>query len=235
MQCAKLISSLKVSHVVSHALTIKDIMSTFSPRNDTPQILAIAGGSCSGKSTLAAYLRDYIGAKTCRVVRQDDYYHDIRERGGSPMVNFDIPKALDFDLLRENLLAFKRNEAVVLPHYDFTTHQRRTPSEPRNPRPLIVVEGILLLAMPKLREVFDHSVYIRCASELRLSRRLERDTTERGRSREDVLRQFHDQVEPAHQEFVSPSQTHAHLILEQTQYISNMTEVAQSILALVNG
>ena len=210
-------------------------MTTFAPQSKTPLILAIAGGSCSGKSTLAAYLRDYIGAETCRVVRQDDYYHDIRERGGSPMVNFDIPGALNFGLLRNNLLAFKRNEAVALPNYDFTTHQRRTPTEPRSPRPLIIIEGILLLAEPELRGVFDHSVFMRCASELRLSRRLERDTTERGRSREDVLRQFHGQVEPAHQSFVSPSQRHADLIIDQTQYISNMTAVVESIVGMMNG
>ena len=210
-------------------------MTTFAPQSKTPLILAIAGGSCSGKSTLAAYLRDYIGAETCRVVRQDDYYHDIRERGGSPMVNFDIPEALDFGLLRNNLLAFKQNEAVALPNYDFTTHQRRTPTEPRSPRPLIIIEGILLLAEPELRGVFDHSVFMRCASELRLSRRLERDTTERGRSREDVLRQFHGQVEPAHQSFVSPSQRHADLIIDQTQYISNMTAVVESIVGMMNG
>ena len=209
-------------------------MLSLSPLPDSPRILAIAGGSCSGKSTLAAYLRDYIGAENCRLVRQDDYYHDIRERGGSPMVNFDIPEALDFGLLRENLLAFKRNESVALPNYDFTTHQRRTPSEPRNPRPLIIVEGILLLGQPELRDVFDHSVFMRCAPELRLSRRLERDTTERGRTRDDVLRQFHDQVEPAHQSFVSPSQIHADLVIDQTQYITNMTKVVESIVALVN-
>lgn len=150
------------------------------------------------------------------------------------MVNFDIPEALDFDLLKENLLAFKRDEPVALPNYDFTTHQRRTPTEPRNPRPLIIVEGILLLAQPKLRDVFDHSIFMRCAPELRLSRRLERDTTERGRSRDDVLRQFHDQVEPAHQAFVSPSQIHADLVIDQTQYITNMTKVVESVVALVN-
>ena len=210
-------------------------MSTFMPRQDTPLILAIAGGSCSGKSTLAAYLRDYIGAEMCRVVRQDDYYHDIRARGGSPMVNFDIPGALDFDLLRKNLMAFKRNEAVALPNYDFTTHQRRTPSEPRSPRPVVIVEGILLLAQPDLRRIFDLSVYMRCETKLRLSRRLERDTTERGRSREDVLRQFHDQVEPAHQTFVSPSRAHADLIIDQAQYISNLTAVVDAIVENLNG
>lgn len=209
-------------------------MLQLSPLPDSPRILAIAGGSCSGKSTLAAYLRDYVGADNCRLVRQDDYYHDIRERGGSPMVNFDVPEALDFELLRENLLAFKRGESVALPNYDFTTHQRRTPTEPRNPRPLIIVEGILLLGQPALRDVFDHSAFMRCAPELRLSRRLERDTTERGRSRDDVLRQFHGQVEPAHQAHVSPSQIYADLVINQTEYITDMTRVVESLVAMVN-
>lgn len=150
------------------------------------------------------------------------------------MANFDIPEALDFELLRENLMAFKNNQATALPTYDFTTHQRRTPTEPRNPRPLIIIEGILLLGQPQLRDIFDHSVYMSCAAELRLSRRLERDTTERGRSREDVLRQFHEQVQPAHQKHVSPSQTHADLIINQTDYISNMTAVVEAILVMVN-
>lgn len=209
-------------------------MTRLDPIPAQPRILAIAGGSCSGKSTLAAYLRDYIGAEHCRLIRQDDYYHDIRERGGSPMVNFDVPEALDFDLLRENLLAFKRGESVALPSYEFTTHQRRTPTEPRTPRPIIIIEGILLLDQPSLREVFDHSVYMRCAPELRLSRRLERDTTERGRTRDDVLRQFHGQVEPAHQAYVSPSQLFADLVIDQTEYITDMTGVVESVVALVN-
>ena len=208
-------------------------MSPLFPLTSSPRILAIAGGSCSGKSTLAAYLRDFIGASHCRVIRQDDYYHDIRDRGGSPMANFDVPEALDFDLLRENLLAFKNNEATALPTYDFTTHQRRTPTEPRNPRPLIIIEGILLLGQPELRDIFDYSLYIKCDTDLRLSRRLERDTTERGRLRDDVLRQFREQVEPAHERHVQPSQIHADLIIDQTEYISNITGVVNAIAAMI--
>ncbi len=201
---------------------------------NSPRVLAIAGGSCSGKTTLAAYLRDYVGADNCRLVRQDDYYHDIRKRGGSPMANFDIPEALDFELLRENLLAFKRGEAVALPNYDFTTHERTTPTEARASRPLIILEGILLLSQPALRDVFDHSAYIRCTTELRLSRRIDRDTTQRGRSRDDVLRQFHDQVEPAHLAHVSPSQTYADLVIEQTDYVTDITRVAKTLVSLIN-
>jgi len=203
-------------------------------RDTSPVIIAIAGGSCSGKTTLAAYLRDYIGSENCRLVRQDDYYFDIEDRGGSAMVNFDIPDALEFSLLRDNLLAFKRGEAVALPNYDFTTHQRRLPTEALGPRPLILIEGILLLTQPALREIFDHSIYIQCPKDRRLARRLERDRVERGRTREDVLRQFHDQVEPAHQTYVSPSQKHADMIIKQADYISNITEVTKSIIAMIS-
>lgn len=201
--------------------------------SDSPKILAIAGGSCSGKTTLAAYLRDYLGADICRLVRQDDYYHDINQRGGSPLVNFDIPDALDFDLLRDNLLDFKRNKAVRLPNYDFTTHQRRTPTEPLPAKPIIIVEGILLLTQPNLRELFDYSVFIECGSDLRLSRRLARDTAERGRTPEDVTRQFRGQVEPAQQSYVTPSQIHADFIITQSEYVSDMTKVVQSVANLL--
>jgi uridine kinase len=195
-----------------------------------PKIIAIAGGSCSGKSTLARYLCDSLGAQNCRLVCQDDYYHDIRDRGGVPTVDFDVPEALDFTLLRDNLLALKAGEPVALPRYDFTTHERREATEPQPPRPFIVVEGILLLDQPELREVFDHSFYMMCAPELRLSRRLARDIAERGRTREDVLRQFHTQVEPAHRTYVSPSQAHADLVIDQTDYISDMTATIDRVL-----
>lgn len=198
------------------------------------RLLAIAGGSCSGKTTLAVKLYDLLGADICRLVKQDDYYHDISERGGSPLANFDIPEALDFTLLRDNLLAFKRGEAVALPSYDFKTHRRQMPTEPLAPRPLIIIEGILLLDVPPLREVFDHSVYIRCPQDLRLSRRLARDTIERGRARPDVLRQFHEQVEPAHQTHVSPSQSFADLIIDQADYVQDTAQTIESVIKMLN-
>ena len=164
-----------------------------------PKIIAIAGGSCSGKSTLAQYLCDSIGAGLCRLV----------------------------------LLDLKSGNAVPLPRYDFTTHQRLIPSEPQGALPYIVVEGIFLLDQPALRDVFDHSIYMMCAPELRLSRRLARDIAERGRTREDVLRQFHGQVEPAHKAYVSPSQVHADLVIDQTDYISDMTATIDRVMAEV--
>jgi len=205
-------------------------MQPHSSNDITPTILAIAGGSGSGKTTLASRVRDAIGAENCHIVRQDDYYHDIRKRGGSPLVNFDVPEALDFELLEANLLSFKNGIPVSLPTYDFTTHQRGTPGDLCQPRPVIIVEGILLLNQSELREIFDHSVFLRCAPGLRLSRRMERDTTERGRTPEDVHRQFHEQVEPAHKEFVSPSKHHADVVIEQLDYIRDTGRVVSMII-----
>jgi len=209
-------------------------MLRLDPIPTRPRLLAIAGGSCSGKTTLAAKLADSLGAKICRVVRQDDYYHDIDARGDSPLVNFDIPDALDFDLLHDNLLAFKRGEAVALPSYDFITHQRQTSTEPLASRPVIIIEGILLLDIPPLREIFDHSVYMRCPEDLRLSRRLTRDTIERGRTKEDVLRQFQEQVAPAHQTYVSPSQNFADLIIDQADYVRDTAQTMGLIIEMLN-
>jgi uridine kinase len=208
-------------------------MLAFSPPSERPKILAIAGGSCSGKTTFAAHLRSYVGAENCHIIRQDNYYFDIRERGRATPLNFDIPEALDFDLLLENLRALSRNEAAILPQYEFTTHQRCPASKPVTPRPLIIVEGILLLTQPKLCSIFDQSVYIRCGAALRLSRRLERDMAERGRTEADILRQFHEQVEPAHQKFVSPSQTQASLIIMQAEYLSDISELTNSVMGLM--
>ena len=182
---------------------------------------------------MATYLRDYLGADNCLVIRQDDYYHDISKRGGSTLVNFDIPDALDFDLLSKNLRMLKSGKSASLPNYDFVTHQRQTPSQPRSPKPLIIVEGILLLTQASLRDVFDYSVFIECDSELRHSRRLARDTAERGRAPEDVRRQFQNQVEPAQQSFVTPSKIHADIIIDQASYISDIDEVVKTVMALI--
>ncbi len=197
-------------------------------------LLALAGGSCSGKTTLAAYLQKTLGKENCLIVRQDNYYHDIRLRGGSPLVNFDVPEALDFDLLRENLKAFKNRRAVALPQYDFVTHKRVTPSKPRSPKPIIIVEGILLLNAPQLDDVFDYRIYIECDKTRRLSRRIDRDMRERGRIEPDILRQFQDQVEPAHQQYVSPSKEKAELIINQDNYLNDLDGVARLIISKIN-
>ena len=197
-------------------------------------ILAVAGGSCSGKTTLSRHLQHRMGAENCLLIRQDDYYHDIRTRDASKgLPNFDVPEALDFDQLAADLKALKTGEAVSLPNYDFTTHQRRHPSEPVKPRPYIIVEGILLLNADQLRPILDYSLFMKCSTELRFTRRLARDIAERGRTKESVHTQFYKDVEPAHQTYVAPSASYADKIVPQQEYMTNLTGLVEGVLKIL--
>ncbi|WP_051279531.1 uridine kinase [Hellea balneolensis] len=198
-------------------------------------IIAIAGGSCSGKTTLARHLQHRLGAAEAMLIRQDDYYHDIRDRGakkngGDEMPNFDVPEALDFGLLAENLEALKNGDAVQLPNYDFTTHQRIRATEPLDAKTYTIVEGLLLLNDPFIREQADVSIYMRCPYETRFERRLARDVAERGRTEDFVHHQFAQDVEPAHQKYIQPSAVHANLLIEQDDYVSSIDAVLERII-----
>ena len=195
-------------------------------------IIAIAGGSCSGKTTLAYHLQHRLGAANAMLIRQDDYYHDIRDRQtGDEMPNFDVPEALNFALLAENLKALKAGEAVALPNYDFATHQRIRATEPLEPKPFTIVEGLLLLNEPAIRALTDVSVYMRCSYEIRFERRLSRDVAERGRTEDFVHKQFAEDVEPAHQKYVQPSAEYADIDVAQEDYVQHMDGVIDRIIA----
>lgn len=195
-------------------------------------IIAIAGGSCSGKTTLARHLQHRLGAAEAMLIRQDDYYFDIRDRAeGDEMPNFDVPEALDFALLAENLQTLKQGEAVQLPNYDFTTHQRIRATEPLEAKTYTIVEGLLLLNDPIIREQADVSIYMRCPYETRFERRLARDVAERGRTEEFVHHQFAQDVEPAHQKYIQPSAGHADIVVLQDDYVAHVDDVIDRIIA----
>jgi len=197
-------------------------------------IIAIAGGSCSGKTTLARHLQHRLGAANSMLIRQDDYYHDIRDRAeGDEIPNFDIPEALDFDLLADNLRTLKAGQAVQLPNYDFTTHQRCRVTEALDPCRFTILEGLLLLNDPQIRDLTDVSVYMRCSYEIRFERRLSRDIAERGRTDEFVRHQFAQDVEPAHQSYIQPSSRHADLLVEQNDYVNHMDDVIDRIISVL--
>jgi len=194
-------------------------------------IIAIAGGSCSGKTTLARHLQHRLGAASAMLIRQDDYYHDIRDRAeGDEIPNFDIPEALDFRLLAENLQTLKDGQAVQLPNYDFTTHQRIRATEPLEAKAFTIVEGLLLLNDPVIREQSDVSVYMRCPYETRFERRLARDIAERGRTEDFVHHQFAQDVEPAHQKYIQPSAEHADILVMQDDYVRHVDDVIDRII-----
>ena len=180
------------------------------------QVIAIAGGSGSGKTTFARRLVTALGPDRVAILSQDSYYRDQSARfdGDGGAVNFDHPEALDFALLGIHLEALRRGETVQVPIYDFPTHTRKPETHSLQPRPVVLVDGTLVLTQAHLLGFFDHSVFIDVPEPVRFERRLRRDVHERGREPEGVKRQFERQVAPMHDQFVQPSSANArHVIL----------------------
>lgn len=182
--------------------------SSQSPAQDCC-VVGIAGGSASGKTTLAQKLAEHWGNRIL-LIAHDRYYLDVADPSS---YNYDHPQALDTALLVDHLVKLQAGQSVELPFYDFRTHRRQPIGETVLPRPLIVVEGILILAEPVLRNLFDFSVFVHADEDIRLARRLSRDTTSRGRKRESVLEQYFATVHPMHCKFVEPSRSHAQLVV----------------------
>lgn len=192
-----------------------------------PYIIAIAGGSCSGKTTLARRIWQELGAEKAVLMRQDDYYHS---HTGGALPNFDAPDAIDFDHLAQDLRRLKRGETIAAPLYDFETHTRRPVTQIIEPRELIILEGILILAVDVLRPLFDYACYMECDEETRFQRRLTRDMAERGRTETCVREQFFGQVAPAHQTYVSPSKEKADRVISQPDSCEDLPALTQSII-----
>ncbi len=176
-----------------------------------PLIFAISGGSGSGKTTFARRLCAAIGEDRCGVLSQDSYYldqsDDFKEDGGE--VNFDHPDSLEFSLLAEHLKALREGRPVAVPEYEFATHTRKPAAVPFKPKPIVLVDGILILGQPAVREQLDASLFIDVPEGIRFERRLKRDVAERGRTPEGVKKQWDAQVQPMHERFVEPSKAHA--------------------------
>jgi len=184
----------------------------------------VAGGSQAGKTTLARGLSDRLGADVS-VLGFDEYYHDLvhltpDERA---LVNYDHPDSLDVDLLVSHLDGLLAGRPAEVPVYDFITHTRTGTTRRVDPRPVIVVDGILVLAFPVIRERLDVSVFVEAPPEVRLARRLDRDVRERGRTPEGVRTQFAATVAPMHDAFVSPCRDLADLTLDgQGDLVANL-------------
>ena len=171
-----------------------------------PFVVGIAGGTASGKTTLAERAAARTGAA---LVTHDRYYRDADAH-----TNFDHPDALDTDGLVAHLDALRVGRPVDLPVYHFPTHKRLAETERLEPRPIVLVEGILVLASVELRRRLDLAVFVRAAADVRLIRRLRRDIAERGRDLDGVVRQYLATVRPMHDAWVEPSAAHAALVLD---------------------
>mgnify|MGYP005990413753 CR=1 FL=1 len=199
-----------------------------------PKAIGISGGSCSGKSTLTRKIFDRLGPDQCVILPQDDYFFglgDAPEGKGGP--NFDHPDAVDFDQLCAQLAQLKRGEAIDRPLYDFPTHMPKTETKRTEARPIILIDGILILQHKPLRDLLDLSIFVECDSETRFARRLERDVRERGRTAQSVHEQFANQVGPMHDLHVEPSKTHADIVINPQQSESSFEALFEAILSRI--
>lgn len=189
-------------------------------------ILAVSGGSGSGKTTLVRALQEAIGTDYCEIISQDNYYFDVSNifdfDGGA--VNFDHPQSIEFSLMMEHLQSLKDGESARIPTYCFKTHSRQGSFlfEPR--KPILLVDGILLLSQEELLPFFDLTVFVDAEERVRFDRRLKRDVRERGRSPEGVRAQFDSQVKPMHDRFVEPSKDFADILCDGQAPIESSVE-----------
>jgi uridine kinase len=182
-----------------------------------PVIIGVAGGSGSGKTTVAARVREAAAGRTVAVLHHDSYYHDNSQvpEADRARLNYDHPDAFETSLLIRHLEALRRGEPVDVPVYDYTCHCRLPQTRRLEPADIIFVEGILVLEPPQLRELMDIRIFVDVDADERLIRRLRRDIRERGRSFESVVKQYLEVVRPMHLQFCEPSKRHAHLIVPE--------------------
>ncbi len=178
-------------------------------------LIGIAGASGSGKTLVAQTIYDALGSDNVVIMQEDSYYKDlshlpIEERA---KINFDHPDAFDHDLLAEHLKKLLRGEVIEHPIYDYTIHSRKKETRRVGPHQIIIAEGILILAMPELRELMDIKIFIDTPPDICLIRRLKRDIHERGRSVDSVLKQYQETVRPMYLRFVEPSKRYADIIV----------------------
>lgn len=182
-----------------------------------PLVIGIAGGTGSGKTTVASVILDRVGAEHIAVLPHDAYYRDLEDLPPAQReaVNFDHPDALETNLLIEHLQQLRSWQAVEIPIYDFTRHRRTEQTTRIEPHPVILVEGILIFAEQRLRRLFDVKIYVDTPPDIRFIRRLQRDIEERGRSMESVILQYQRTVRPMHEEFVESSKRFADVIVPE--------------------
>lgn len=178
-------------------------------------VIGIAGGTGSGKTTVVNNILRDLNTESVIVISQDNYYKDnhdmpLEERS---KINFDHPRSIDFDLLKEHVRSLKNGETIEQPVYSFITHTRTGETILTHPQSVIIVEGILVLTDAELRELFDVTIFVHADSDERLIRRVRRDIQERGRDLDEVLSRYQDTLKPMHQQFIEPSKNYADIII----------------------
>jgi uridine kinase len=207
-------------------------MSPPSGRTSAPFFVGVAGGSGSGKTALCRALAGALGPERVSTLCHDAYYRDRSDLPAAERaaLNYDVPDALDTSLFLEHLRALRAGRPARPPRYCFSTHRRIGEDAAVEPRPVVLVEGILLLHEPEARGLLDLAFFLDVPDQTRLARRIARDTTERGRTRRSVLSQFEATVRGAHAAYVEPTKAFADLVLVNVGRVDHVAEIGAGVI-----
>jgi uridine kinase len=195
-------------------------------------IIGIAGGTGSGKTTVVHQIMNELPETEVGIISQDSYYkenHNLSFEERS-LINFDHPRAIDFELLVAHLKELKAGKNINQPVYSFVTHNRTDDTVFTHPRKVMIVEGILILANAELRELFDVKIYVHADSDERLIRRLRRDIAERGRDMDEVLSRYQTTLKPMHEQFIEPTKAFADIIIPNDKYNTVAIDVVRAVI-----
>ena len=195
-------------------------------------VIGIAGGTGSGKTTVVNQIIQELPPDEVCVISQDSYYKDTSHLpfDDRTKINFDHPKAIDFDLLVTHLKELKKGNSIEQPIYSFVEHNRIDKTVTTYPKKVIIVEGILILTHNDIRDLFDIKLYVHADSDERLIRRLRRDMAERGRDLDEVLNRYQNTLKPMHQQFIEPTKEFADIIIPNNRYNTVAVDLIRKII-----
>ena len=196
-------------------------------------IIGIAGGTGCGKTTVVNTILKELPQDEVVVISQDSYYKDTTHLSYEKRVkiNFDHPRSIDFDLLVNHLNELRKGNTIQQPVYSFVQHNRTGDSVLTKPRKVIIVEGILILTNPEIRDLFDIKIFVHADSDERLIRRLKRDISERGRDIDEVLDRYQNTLKPMHQQFIEPMKEYADIIIPNNKYNTVAVDIVKTIIS----
>jgi uridine kinase len=195
--------------------------------------IGIAGGTGCGKTTVVNQIIEQLPSNEVGILSQDSYYRDLSDLSYEERtrINFDHPRAIDFELLETHLRELKAGNPIQQPVYSFVDHNRTLQTIETHPRKVMIIEGILIMTQPEIRDMFDIKIYVHADSDERLIRRLKRDITERGRDLSEVLERYQNTLKPMHEQFIEPTKEFADIIIPNNKYNTVAIEIVRTIIS----
>lgn len=196
-------------------------------------IIGIAGGTGSGKTTVVHQIMKELPENEVGIISQDAYYraNDHLSYDERALINYDHPRAIDFELLVNHLKQLKLGQTIEQPVYSYVKHNRTSDVILTHPRKVMIVEGILILTNPEIRDLFDIKIYVHADSDERLIRRLKRDIAERGRDMQEVLNRYQNTLKPMHEQFIEPSKQFADIIIPNDTYNTVAIDIVRTVIS----